>query len=73
MKKIIIAVVAIVIILIVAFLYGPLAINKNTDKGMDINNDISGEPKACTMEAKICPNGKSVGRTGPNCEFEPCS
>lgn len=27
---------------------------------------------ACTMEAKICPNGKAVGRTGPNCEFESC-
>jgi hypothetical protein len=26
----------------------------------------------CTLEAKICPNGKSVGRTGPNCEFAPC-
>ena len=28
--------------------------------------------KACTMEAKICPDGSSVGRTGPNCEFAPC-
>lgn len=28
--------------------------------------------RACTMEAKICPNGSSVGRTGPNCEFAPC-
>ena len=28
--------------------------------------------KACTMEAKICPDGSSVGRTGPNCEFSPC-
>ncbi len=27
---------------------------------------------ACTMEAKICPDGSSVGRTGPNCEFEKC-
>ena len=29
--------------------------------------------KACTMEAKICPDGSSVGRSGPNCEFSPCS
>lgn len=29
--------------------------------------------KACTMEAKLCPDGSSVGRTGPNCEFAPCS
>lgn len=27
---------------------------------------------ACTMEAKLCPDGSSVGRTGPNCEFAPC-
>lgn len=27
---------------------------------------------ACTMEAKLCPDGSSVGRTGPNCEFTAC-
>jgi len=27
---------------------------------------------ACTMEAKMCPDGSAVGRTGPNCEFAPC-
>lgn len=30
------------------------------------------KPKACTLEAKICPDGSSVGRVGPNCEFAPC-
>lgn len=30
------------------------------------------EPVACTMEAKLCPNGSYVGRSGPNCEFSPC-
>ncbi len=30
------------------------------------------EPIACTMEAKICPDGSAVGRTGPNCEFAAC-
>ncbi len=30
-------------------------------------------PKACTRDAKVCPDGvTSVGRTGPNCEFAPC-
>lgn len=29
-------------------------------------------PKACTMEAKLCPDGSSVGRSGPNCEFSSC-
>lgn len=31
-----------------------------------------GGTKACTLEAKLCPDGSAVGRTGPNCEFAPC-
>lgn len=32
------------------------------------------QPKetACTLEAKICPDGTAVGRSGPNCEFAAC-
>ena len=32
------------------------------------------EPKACTEEAKICPDGKTVVARNPelNCEFDPC-
>ena len=30
------------------------------------------QPVACTMEAKQCPDGSYVGRTGPNCEFSAC-
>ncbi len=30
------------------------------------------QPKACTLEAKVCSDGSSVGRVGPNCEFAPC-
>ena len=30
------------------------------------------QPVACTEEAKLCPDGSAVGRTGPNCEFAPC-
>src|SRR3989338_11359344 len=26
----------------------------------------------CTQEAKQCPDGSYVGRTGPNCEFTEC-
>jgi len=29
-------------------------------------------PVACSQEAKICPDGTGVGRTGPNCEFASC-
>jgi len=28
--------------------------------------------QGCTLEAKICPDGTAVGRTGPNCEFAAC-
>lgn len=31
-----------------------------------------GAPGACTLEAKLCPDGSSVGRIGPHCEFAPC-
>lgn len=31
-----------------------------------------GAPVACTMDAKVCPDGSSVGRQGPSCEFAPC-
>lgn len=30
------------------------------------------EPVACTMDAKQCPDGSYVGRSGPNCTFDPC-
>ncbi len=36
----------------------------------DNGNTVS--PVACTMEAKLCPDGSAVGRSGPNCEFAPC-
>ena len=33
---------------------------------------VGGNQTACTQEAKICPDGVSVGRTGPNCSFAVC-
>lgn len=33
---------------------------------------IKEEPVACTMDAKQCPDGSYVGRTGPKCEFAMC-
>jgi hypothetical protein len=32
-----------------------------------------GETVACTMDAKMCPDGSYVGRVGPDCAFAPCS
>ena len=39
-----------------------------------LNTRLSAEPgsRACTAEAKLCPDGSYVGRTGPNCEFAQC-
>lgn len=37
-----------------------------------VGTNTSEAPVACTMEAKLCPDGSAVGRTGPNCEFSPC-
>lgn len=38
-----------------------------------INDNLNNTNQvACTQEAKLCPDGTAVGRTGPNCEFAPC-
>jgi hypothetical protein len=36
------------------------------------NSSPNPKPVACTQEAKQCPDGSYVGRTGPNCEFSAC-
>ncbi|HTK33346.1 MAG TPA: hypothetical protein VL335_02235, partial [Candidatus Paceibacterota bacterium] len=33
---------------------------------------VQPEPVVCTMEAKQCPDGSYVGRSGPQCEFAAC-
>lgn len=38
----------------------------------DVANDVNGQEVACTMDAKLCPDGSYVGREGPNCEFRAC-
>lgn len=37
-----------------------------------VDDEDGSEPTACMMDAKICPDGSAVGRTGPNCSFAPC-
>jgi len=32
----------------------------------------AGKQVVCTQEAKLCPDGSYVGRTGPKCEFSAC-
>lgn len=36
-----------------------------------LNPDVQ-KPVYCTQDAKLCPDGSYVSRTGPNCEFTPC-
>ncbi len=39
--------------------------------GTDVN-ESSSSLGACQADAKACPDGTFVSRTGPNCEFAPC-
>lgn len=48
----------------------PLLVVSIIFAGCTSKNDLA--PKACTEEAKICPDGSAVGRAGPRCEFSPC-
>lgn len=34
--------------------------------------DADQEMIFCTQDAKVCPDGSYVGRSGPDCEFSPC-
>ncbi len=66
MQKGFAGIIILVIVLILVGLAGAYYFGKLPIKHSDNN------PKACTQEAKICPDGSSVGRSGPNCEFTPC-
>jgi hypothetical protein len=62
MKKYLIALVVVILLVIIA---GVVYLN--------LNKPAVPDPIACTMEAKLCPDGVTyVGRQGPNCEFAPC-
>jgi hypothetical protein len=49
------------IIIIIVFVYAGYFTYKDIQNGL-----------GCTQEAKICPDGSAVGRTGPKCEFAAC-
>lgn len=59
----------IVILIIIILAVGAVAyfVYKLPNKSSDNNGKI-----ACTTEAKLCPDGSYVARTGLNCEFAPC-
>ena len=37
-----------------------------------IGCNVKNKPIVCTQDAKLCPDGSSVGRIPPNCEFAEC-
>lgn len=49
-----------------------LAENKKSFEIPILFSNTEQDAVACTMEAKICPDGSAVGRSGPKCEFSPC-
>lgn len=68
------ALVVFIMILLTAFSYF-VGYKRGELKNAGPNVEVLPSPpleRACTLEAKICPDGSSVGRTGPNCEFSAC-
>ncbi len=57
---------------ILIFLLVGILILAATGGAFYLGRQTSPKIKACTMDAKVCSDGSSVGRTGPNCEFAPC-
>ena len=64
-------------IVVILFSYFALNSNKFTKSPSEtITPVVSIIPEedvvACTLDAKECPDGSFVGRSGPNCEFAKC-
>ncbi|MCX6713383.1 MAG: hypothetical protein NTY66_04220 [Candidatus Vogelbacteria bacterium] len=79
MKKYLIALVVIIALALIAWRSGkikeiinPLVTPSATSTPIVTPGDTGNQPVACTMEAKQCPDGSYVGRTGPKCEFTAC-
>ncbi len=60
MKKLLAGIVLIVVVGLGGFLYRAVLEHPATTA------------TACTLDAKICPDGTTIGRTGPSCTFTPC-
>ncbi|MFA6511947.1 MAG: hypothetical protein WCV86_02390 [Patescibacteria group bacterium] len=57
---------------ILGFVIWQLPSMTNTQTTNTANIVVNTNAVACTQEAKLCPDGSAVGRTGPNCEFAAC-
>ncbi len=58
--------------LVVIVLFGIYMVLNSPGVDFSENNSNAPTPVGCTMEAKMCPDGSYVGRTGPKCEFKKC-
>ena len=65
MKELLAGVVILLVIGIAGFFYRNTLEHPNVPAGPTAT--------ACTQEAKICPDGTSVGRSGPDCAFAVCA
>ncbi|MCI0597634.1 hypothetical protein L0Y34_00955 [Candidatus Parcubacteria bacterium] len=63
MKTLLFGIVLIIVIGLGGFFYRDV---------MERTNPGGGNVTACTLEAKLCPDGSAVGRMGPSCAFAPC-
>lgn len=52
------------------FFEEPLDRSNAAEENPEIDNEV--EEEFCTLDAKICPDGTTVGRVVPSCEFAPC-
>jgi hypothetical protein len=71
MKKLLIALICLVILLILIFLISTrfyVTVTVPPSQVPPANPPVV----ACTMDAKICPDGSAVGRIPPSCQFAAC-
>lgn len=61
MKSLLAGIVVILVIGIGGFIY------------RNVSERTGQQPVACTEEARVCPDGSTVERQGPSCEFAPCA
>lgn len=60
-----------IILLAFGILYSLNGFSQNYTTTKNIKT-LPTQPVACTMEVKECPDGSSVGRIAPSCNFAPC-
>lgn len=70
-NKKILTIIVFVVVLVVAGI-GVMLVGQQSESPLTPTPIPEEEQVACTMDAKICPDGSYVGRQGPRCEFAAC-